>query len=149
QGWVPPRQGQFDGTLPIRLQESTPMRTRIGLSVVGAVALGCVADASAQGYYSRPYSFKDEPVMSINNSYLGYGNFVYPAPEPPAHANPPGWGGATAPRYYVQRPAPVYYVQRPAQVYAQQPAAANVQRPASAPTRRWMRWDGWRWVYIN
>ena len=34
------------------------------------------------------YAFKDEPVMSVNNSYLGYSNFVDPTYPPPRYINP-------------------------------------------------------------
>jgi hypothetical protein len=70
--------------------------------------------------YYRAYRFSDEPVMSINRSYLGYSNLEYSGPGLPAHANPPPRGGYVtgyaAPRAPVyapapaSAPAPVYYV---------------------------------------
>jgi hypothetical protein len=65
------------------------MRTRLSLASAATVMLGLVADVQAQWVYTRGapavayprgYSFRDEPVMSINNSYLGYGNFTYYGP---------------------------------------------------------------------
>jgi hypothetical protein len=79
------------------------MLTPFGLALAGALALGPAAIAKGQGMYAgsatygyrypgpvssggyaRGYAFKDEPVMSINRSYLGYSNFVYYGPHPPA-----------------------------------------------------------------
>jgi hypothetical protein len=93
------------------------MRTLFGLTLTLAFALllGHADDARAQGTYnrrgwsgqrytssprasgsySRGYNFADEPVMSINRSYLGYSNFVDPGPRLPAHADPPGPNSAT------------------------------------------------------
>jgi hypothetical protein len=114
---------------PIRRFDShsreNAMRTLLALGVAGALTLGAAAGASAQAPYGRPYYFKDEPLMSINRSYLGYSNFVYYGPGLPAHANPPGRTAAPA-------RAPVY-VQPPAR-YA-------------APTRPIARWYGWGWGY--
>jgi hypothetical protein len=96
-----------------------------GIALALALVAGAAADARAQaGYpYSRPYRFSDEPLMSINRSYLGYSNFVYPGPGLPAHANPPPRGGYVNPAPATRPPAyPVYQV----------PA-----RP-----RRWLGW--WR-----
>jgi hypothetical protein len=45
--------------------------------------------------YSRGYAFKDESILSVNNSYLGYGNLVDPGLP------------SSAPRYdraYIVRP---------------------------------------------
>jgi hypothetical protein len=100
------------------------MRTPFGLALAGALALGPAAVARAQwvyagsapnayrypvapsgGAYSRGYAFKDEPLMSINRSYLGYSNFVYYGPHPPA----PGFlADGLAPRApgYVRPAAP-------------------------------------------
>jgi hypothetical protein len=114
------------------------MRTLIILGLAGVLVFEAASHASAQGAYGRPYAFKDEPVMSINNSYLGYGNFVYPGPGLPAHANPPGW--YSAPRTWTPAPAQAH-----ARVYVRRPAPA----PAPAPARRTIRWNGWQWVYAN
>jgi hypothetical protein len=90
------------------------MRTMFGLALAGAIVLGEAGAARAQGPYGyrnyrapsvgaaspRGYAFKDESLMSINNSYLGYGNFVYVGPDPPA----PGYVSGV-PRSY--SPAPV------------------------------------------
>jgi hypothetical protein len=100
------------------------MRTVFGLALTGALVLGHAAAARAQGAmiggapygnrysgppphaapYRRVYSYMDEPVMSINRSYLGYSNFVYDGP-----GLPPG-GYATGYRYV---PAPGYVTPAP------------------------------------
>lgn len=84
----------------------------LGLAAAGRAQSGHVGVASAvpTTYPTSPvagvtppgaYAFKDEPVMSINNSYLGYSNFVdpdHPAPrylfnhrvaQPPVYAPVP------------------------------------------------------------
>jgi hypothetical protein len=95
------------------------MRNLFGLTLTlaGALVLGHGSDARAQGTYprgtsySRGYRFADEPVMSINRSYLGYSNFVDPGPGLPAHADPPGQYSATTRALARQAPA---YVRAPA-----------------------------------
>jgi hypothetical protein len=89
------------------------MRTTTGIALATALVLGATADARAQGSYpySRPYRFSDEPLMSINRSYLGYSNFVYSGPGLPAHHNPPPRGGYVY--TYPSPPPPVYYVPAP------------------------------------
>jgi hypothetical protein len=86
------------------------MRNTSGIALAAALVLGATANARAQaGYpYARPYRFSDEPLMSINRSYLGYSNFVYPGPGLPAHANPPPRGGYVNPPPATRPPA--YYV---------------------------------------
>jgi hypothetical protein len=69
-------------------------------------------------YPQRVYAFKDEPLMSINNSYLGYGNLVYVGPNPPS----PG---------YVTR-------------YGQMQSAGVVRTPGPVPQRRGFRLFGRR-----
>jgi hypothetical protein len=91
------------------------MRTATGFALATALFLGAAADARAQaGYpYSRPYRFSDEPLMSINRSYLSYSNFVWGGPGLPAHANPPPRGGYV---YTYPSPPPrppAYYVPAP------------------------------------
>jgi hypothetical protein len=113
------------------------MRILFGLGLASAFTLGSAASASAQASYGRPYYFKDESLMSINRSYLGYSNFVYYGPGLPAHADPPGRTAAPvrAP-VYVRPPAPAR-----APVYVQPPARY------SAPGRPVTRWYGWGWGY--
>ena len=114
------------------------MRTLLGLGLAGAVTLGAAAGASAQAPSGHPYSFKDEPLMSINRSYLGYSNFVYYGPGLPAHANPPGRAAAVGAPVYTQPPAPA---PARAPVYVQPPARY------AAPARPVARWYGWGWGY--
>jgi hypothetical protein len=97
-------------------------------------ALGCcavhAADASAQYVYPpgappvvqyrsapavsppRPYRFSDEPLMSVNRSYLGYSNFIDTSGYPPAPGYVTRYGQAvnqglipvrTRPRWFVGR----------------------------------------------
>src|SRR5262249_50891509 len=105
-----------------------PMRYQLGTALAAAAALllGAAADARAQASYpyagARPYRFSDEPLMSINRSYLGYSNFVDPGPGLPAHANPPPRGG-----YVNAAPSP-----------SPGPPAAYV------PVRRFRWFGGWR-----
>ena len=98
--------------------------------------LGLAADAQAQTTYGgapRPYRYSDEPLMSINRSYLGYSNFVDYGPGLPAHSNPPPRGGYVT--GYAAPRAPVYAAPR-APVY-------TVPTPGySAPVRRG-RLFGW------
>lgn len=84
----------------------------LGVSAEGRAQSGHVGAASTapMTYPTSPaagvtppgaYAFKDEPVMSINNSYLGYSNFIdpdHPAPryifnhrvaQPPVYAPAP------------------------------------------------------------
>lgn len=81
------------------------MRTTFGLALAGALVLGLSGAAQAQGT-SAPYGyrFKDEPVMSVNRSYLGYTNFVYYGPDP-AFGYPPKYK-TFRPQTYVHTPAP-------------------------------------------
>jgi hypothetical protein len=99
------------------------MRT---LFVALALALGVAADARAQWVYSgsapygyqyyypappagavypRVYAFKDEPVMSVNRSYLGYTNLVDVSGRPSAPRFMTDYGNRTQ-GYYVPAPAP-------------------------------------------
>jgi hypothetical protein len=101
------------------------MRLRIRLALAAALVSGPAAEAPAQWAYpgSAPYgygpvyAFKDESLISINNSYLGYGNLVYQGPHPPA----PGYatGYVAPPRRYVVTPppAPVWRAPRRARVW--------------------------------
>lgn len=112
------------------------MRTLYGFVLMGVLVFGGASLAEAQmlstgagpaaySYYSAPaapagsargYAFKDEPLMSINRSYLGYSNFVYYGPGSPSpYATAPGTapargyvaGSAAPPTYY-------YYARPPA-----------------------------------
>ena len=89
------------------------MRTAPGIALAAALVLGAAADARAQAGYpsSRPYRFSDEPLMSINRSYLGYSNFVWGGPGLPAHANPPPRGGYVG--AYRSAPPRTYYAPAP------------------------------------
>jgi hypothetical protein len=107
-----------------RRSEENAMRTVFGLALTGALVLGHADDVRSQGAkiggvpygnryypptppaapYQRVYSYADEPLMSINRSYLGYSNFVSSAP-----GLPPG-GYATGYRYV---PAPGYVTPAP------------------------------------
>ena len=114
------------------------MRTRFGMTTAIALLLGSAAGTQAQTYGGPPYPYryKDEPLMSINRSYLGYSNFVDYGPRPPAHANPPPRGGYVT--GYAAPRAPVYATPR-APVYTTAPAPVY-----SAPVRRgglfgWLR----------
>lgn len=109
------------------------MRTLYGLVLTGVLVFGGASLAEAQmastgagpaaySYYSAPapsagyargYAFKDEPLMSINRSYLGYSNFVYYGPGSPSpYATAPSTapargyvaGYTTPPTYYYTRP---------------------------------------------
>jgi hypothetical protein len=129
--------------------QENAMRTPFGMTAAIALMLGSAADAQAQTTYggvARPYHYSDEPLMSINRSYLGYSNFVDYGPGLPAHANPPprgGYAAAPAPVYAAPR-APVYTAPR-APVYTAPPAPAYATAPAqpySAPVRRG-RLFGW------
>jgi hypothetical protein len=101
------------------------MRTLFGLALAGAFMLGHPDAAQAQGPSAPyPYRFKDEPLMSINRSYLGYSNFNYYGPDP-------ALGAYTT--YRASRP----------QTYVQAPASAPVQVPA----RRGFRLFGGRRGY--
>ena len=84
----------------------------------------------AQGVPSRGYVFADEPLVSINRSYLGYSNFVDPGPGLPAHADPPGRNSATT---RALTPAGPVYLRSPSYYYV--------------PARPRMRWFGWRRGY--
>jgi len=113
------------------------MRTRFGITTAIALVLGSAAGTQAQttsGGAPYPYRYKDEPLMSINRSYLGYTNFVDYGPGLPAHANPPPRGGYVT--GYTARRAPVYTAPR-APVYATAPATGY-----SVPVRRG-RLFGW------
>ena len=67
------------------------MRTkrRLGLAAA-ALLLGLAGEGRAQQVVSsggtpvRGYDFNREPLMSVNRSYLGYGNFTYQGASPPA-----------------------------------------------------------------
>jgi hypothetical protein len=88
------------------------MRTAAGIALATILVLGTAAEARAQAYpYSRPYRFSDEPLVSINRSYLGYSNFVYSGPGLPAHHNPPPRGGYV--QTYPSAPPRTYYVPAP------------------------------------
>jgi hypothetical protein len=89
------------------------MRLRIlGLAVV---ACSLATEARAQWAYpgAAPYrygpvhAFRDESILSINNSYLGYGNLVDVRPNPPALGS--GAIGDTAPAWhgFIAPPAPI------------------------------------------
>jgi hypothetical protein len=97
------------------------------LALAGILVLGHSTDARAQ---QRGYVFADEPLVSINRSYLGYGNFVDPGPGLPAHADPPGRNSATT---RALAPAAPVYVRPPTYYYV--------------PARPRMRWFGWRRGY--
>ncbi len=64
------------------------MRGMISGSALAAIFFFSQAGpAHAQTAYARSapaYSFADESPLSINRSYLGYSNFVYRGPNPPA-----------------------------------------------------------------
>jgi hypothetical protein len=112
------------------------MRTRLQLpftlmlALMSTLALGHSTDARAQGVPSRGYVFADEPLVSINRSYLGYSNFVDPGPGLPAHADPPGRNSATT---RALTPAAPVYVRPPTYYHV--------------PARPRMRWFGWRRGY--
>lgn len=81
------------------------------LMLLGLCAFVGVESARGQMVYTggaptRPggRAFQDEPVMSINNSYLGYGDFTYYGPpvSPFGNARRP----AAPTRGYVVAPAP-------------------------------------------
>jgi hypothetical protein len=82
------------------------MRILTGLALATVIALGFSTESRSQAGYARvapsapmiypttpvagvtpagAYAFKDEPVMSINNSYLGYSNFVDPSHPAPRY----------------------------------------------------------------
>lgn len=80
----------------------------LGVATEGRAQSGGVGAASATPmiHPSAPvagvappgvYAFKDEPVMSINNSYLGYSNFVDPDHTAPRYVF--GHGVAQPPVY--------------------------------------------------
>jgi len=91
---------------PPELTKDNDMRLLIGAGIAASLLVGASLDARAQVeaspsprvfYPSAPipgvtppgaYAFKDEPVMSINNSYLGYSNFVDPNYPAPRYINP-------------------------------------------------------------
>lgn len=101
------------------------MRSLCGLALIGFLALGHPADARAQwagaggatyGYRyvnpppaqagsAFPHAFKDEPLASVNRSYLGYSNFVDYGPNPPAPRYVTPYGRAVHPGYYDSAPA--------------------------------------------
>jgi hypothetical protein len=127
------------------------MRTLSGLSLAAALVLVGAAETRAQWVYagSRPtyggYAFKDEPLMSINRSYLGYSNFVDYGPESALGAYS-GYNAAVRARAYP--PAPVQaptYVQAPA--YVQTRTYAQAPTYYQAPARRGFRLFGWRRGY--
>ncbi|MDR3635848.1 MAG: hypothetical protein P4L84_18745 [Isosphaeraceae bacterium] len=98
------------------------MRTLFGPALAAILALAGVSGARGQtvyvgaapnGYYRAPapvysqnYAFKDEPLMSINRSYLGYSNLTYTGPGSLSPFGATGTGTAVAPAY-VSAPAPV------------------------------------------
>jgi hypothetical protein len=102
------------------------MPARTTLVLTASIVLGASTEGSARGghavaapsaapmvYPTAPvagatppgsYAFKDEPVMSINNSYLGYSNFVDPDHPTPRYVFS---HGATQPQVHApirQRP---------------------------------------------
>jgi hypothetical protein len=126
------------------------MRILFGLALAGAFSLGHVADVRAQGaYYPAPpaapvyrgYAFKDEPLMSINRSYLGYSNFVDYGPES-ALGSYSGYNAAVRAR--AAAPAPAYV---PARTYAQTPTYYQAPTYAQPAPRRGFRLFGWRRGY--
>src|SRR5262249_44036868 len=54
----------------------------------------------------RVSSLKDEPSMSINRSYPGYGTLVYVGPDPPAPGYVTRYGAAVTAQGYTRAPAP-------------------------------------------
>lgn len=86
------------------------MRTLIGLALTAAFAPAFAGNAGAQwpqsggapypyagrpsAGYPRGHAFADESLFSVNNSYLGYGNFIDRSPSP------------SAPGYFTGRAAP-------------------------------------------
>ena len=107
------------------------------LIAILALTLGWGTVAPAQKVYTGAnpappggYSYgKQEPSMSINNSYLGYSNFTHYGPG----------GGAAYP--LAPRQAAPRYVAAPAPV-----AAA---RPVPPPAPRPVYWYQGRWYYRN
>jgi hypothetical protein len=99
------------GTLSHLVKEPV-MRTIVGFVAGALVVLGSASSAQAQA----PYSFNSEPLMSINRSYLGYGNMVYNGPgslspyySSPARAVAPVAPAAPTATYYVPTQAQTYY----------------------------------------
>ena len=92
----------------------------LSVAMGAVVVLGHVPACRAQ-----TYAFKDEPLMSINRSYLGYSNFVWQGPHAPAPGYVTQYGQARSPGY----------------VRAAAPAPAVVAAPA--PVQRRGRWF-WR-----
>ncbi len=95
------------------------MRTRWFVPLGAVVLLVPSLSARGQSAYSGTYSFKNEPLASVNQSYLGYSNFVYQGPRAPSpYPYPYGYPTAPAPaavqpRTYVAAPAPTTYVAAP------------------------------------
>jgi hypothetical protein len=79
------------------------MRSPFKFALVGGLLLVVAAEARAQAPpgYRRVYSYSDEPVMSINRSYLGYSNLVSDAPGLPPGGYPSGYRLVPAPGYRI------------------------------------------------
>jgi hypothetical protein len=119
--------------------------------MAATLVLASAGESRAQWVYagSRPtycgYAFKDEPLMSINRSYLGYSNFVDYGPDSALGAYS-GYNAAVRARAYP--PAPVQaprYVQAP--TYAQAPTYYQAPTYAQPAPRRGFRLFGWRRGY--
>jgi hypothetical protein len=118
-------------------------RHAIVTALASALVLAAASDGRAQVRY--PYRYSDEPLMSINRSYLGYSNFVDYGPGLPAHANPPPRGGYPAPYAAPRTPAYVQAPQRP-RTYVPPPAptqATIARQPVYYVQPRRARWFGW------
>jgi hypothetical protein len=114
-------------------------RSRPGLGLALAAALATVPAAARAQFvpapYPRGYSFMDEPVMSVNRSYLGYSNFVDVSGRDPAFSNPTPIR-AVRPGGYVYQPTRYVYQPRG---YVYQPGGYVVApaRRGFHPFRRW------------
>jgi hypothetical protein len=97
------------------------VRTLIGIVMSGVVVLGGWSTTRGQGINrsttvytyqypransapvrvapSRGYAYKDESLLSINRSYLGYSNLIDTSPRPPAHADPQVYAATRAGGY--------------------------------------------------